>query len=178
MSWFTRSISAARPDIAAPKAQAIIVLTGGSNRLQTGFDLFERGLGQKIFISGVYHGVEVRELLNLWKEEDHKGIDCCVILGFEADSTIGNARESAAWLKKEGYTTFYLVTANYHINRALLEFKIFAPDTTIIPYPVIPEELDMDNWWRINRFRNLVIREYTKYLASLVRYAFLRRSYL
>jgi len=150
------------------KLQAIVALTGGSNRLQTGFDLLEQGRGEKLFISGVYQGVDVRELMAQWKGSDHADLDCCVVLGFEADDTIGNARETAEWMEKEGYTSLYLVTAHYHMKRALLEFQRVGKTWQIRPWPVVPEGLDMNNWWRDSRYRSLIIREYNKYLAALV----------
>lgn len=171
LHWFTRSMMDVPPQKPVA-ADAIIALTGGSNRVEKAFDLLEADLGKKVFISGVYHGVEVRELLDLWRTENHKELDCCVVLGFEADNTIGNAKESVAWMEKEGFKTAYLVTANYHMKRALLAFRRLGPEVTIIPYPVAPEGLDMKNWWRDTKYRSLVIREYSKYLASFVVYAF------
>lgn len=149
------------------KLQAIVALTGGSNRLQTGFDLLEQGRGEKLFISGVYQGVDVRELMTQWKSGDHGDLDCCVVLGFDADDTIGNARETADWMEKEGYTSLYLVTAHYHMKRALLEFQRVGKTWQIRPWPVVPEGLDMNNWWRDSRYRSLIIREYNKYLVAL-----------
>jgi uncharacterized SAM-binding protein YcdF (DUF218 family) len=171
LHWFTRGMMAEPPE--KPQAlDAIVALTGGSNRLENAFNLLDLKLGKKVFISGVYHGVEVRELLDQWKNEDHAELDCCVVLGFEADNTIGNARETIAWMKKEGYTSLYLVTANYHMKRALLAFHRLGPEMTIVPYPVAPEGLDMKNWWRDGKFRGLVLREYSKYIASFIVYAF------
>lgn len=171
LHWFTRSMMDLPPE-KPEAADAIVALTGGSNRLETAFELLEHNLGKKLFISGVYHGVEVRELMDQWRTGDHKEMDCCVVLGFEADNTIGNARESMAWMEKEGFKSLYLVTANYHMKRATLAFNRMGPGINVIPYPVAPEGLDMKNWWRDAKFRSLVIREYSKYIASFVVYAF------
>ncbi len=154
------------------EADAIVVLTGGSNRLQKGFELLDRGFGKQLFVSGVYQGVEVRELIDLMHEEkltlhtddDKERMAQKVVLGFEASNTIGNAEETANWMRGQGYRTFYLVTANYHMRRALLEFRQKAPDLTPLAYPVIPEGLDMANWWRNKTHRVLIIREYMKFL--------------
>ena len=167
LHWFTRSIIDIAPPDAKP-AEAIVVLTGGTNRLKTGFDLLDRGMGKKLFISGVARGVEVRELFDQWKKEDESDLDCCVVLGFEADDTIGNAKETIAWLRKEGYTSLFLVTANYHMRRALLDFHTLSPDLKITPWPVKPEGVDMNNWWRDSSFRGVILREYTKYLVTVV----------
>ncbi len=173
---FTRDIDSAAANGPLPTVDAIVVLTGGSNRLQTGFDLLRQNLGKKLFISGVYQGVEVRELLALIGPSADQTASERVVLGFEANNTVGNARETAAWLKLEGYTQFYLVTANYHLKRAALEFKMLAPDLVALPLPVTPEGLDMANWWRNDQHRSLIIREYMKYLFTLFRYTITVRA--
>ena len=154
---------------ATQKLDAIVVLTGGSNRLDAGFNLLEQGFGKKLFISGVYHGLDVKHLLKRWKSEPQSSLDCCVVLGFEADSTSGNAVETAEWLHKEGFHSLYLVTANYHIRRALLEFGRLAPDLVITPFPVIPDKFDVSNWWKDPATGMLVIHEYTKYIIASLR---------
>ena len=47
--------------------------------------------------------------------------DCCVDLGFTAADTVGNARETATWAKSMGYDSLIVVTADYHMPRAMLE---------------------------------------------------------
>lgn len=44
---------------------AIVVLTGGAGRVGEGLSLLERGLAKKLFVSGVYRGVDVQELLKV-----------------------------------------------------------------------------------------------------------------
>lgn len=150
------------------KLDAIVTLTGGSNRLDTGFNLIERNLGKKLFISGVYHKTEVKQLLKRWKAEPQSNLDCCVVLGFEADNTAENAVETVAWLHKEGFHSFYLVTANYHMKRALLEFNRLAPDLDITPFPVVPDHFVTNGWWRDHITCTLILREYIKYIAAYI----------
>jgi len=138
---------------------AIVVLTGGSNRIDVGFSLLNQNFGKKLFISGVYKGLDVKRLLKRWKAEPKSKLDCCVEIGVEAMDTAGNAVETAEWLHKQNFHSIYLVTANYHIRRAVLEFTRLAPDVALTPYPVIPEKYD----------NLLIMREYAKYLAAYVR---------
>jgi uncharacterized SAM-binding protein YcdF (DUF218 family) len=161
---------------APPAADAIVVLTGGSNRLKTGFDLLEQKRGHKLFISGVYQGVDVKTILERMKRESPSEFDCCVVLGFDAYNTVSNARETAAWMHGMHYKTLYLVTAHYHMKRALMDFNRVAPDLVVYPYPAAPDGLDMEDWWRDGRYRSLVIREYMKYLLTAATYAVLPRS--
>jgi uncharacterized SAM-binding protein YcdF (DUF218 family) len=163
---FVRDTARLIPQEPQQKRDAIVVLTGGSNRVDVGFDLLEKGMGKKLFISGVYRGLEVKQLLSRWKEEPQGNLDCCVVLGFEADNTASNAVETVNWLKKEKFRSLYLVTANYHIKRALLEFRAVAPELDIAPFPVVPEKINMKLWWKDQSTRNLIAREYTKYVAA------------
>jgi uncharacterized SAM-binding protein YcdF (DUF218 family) len=168
LSSFIRSASILPPAEPLQKRDAIVVLTGGSNRLDAGFDLLEKGFGKKLFISGVYRGTEIKMLLKHWKDEPQSSLDCCVVLGFEADNTAGNAVETVDWLRKEHYASLYLVTANYHLKRALLEFNRIAPDLDIAPFPVTPDKIDLKLWWQSPVTRNLILREYMKYIAAYI----------
>lgn len=167
---FVRGTAEMAPPAELKPADAVVVLTGGSKRLEAGFELLKKDMGKKLFISGVQRGVEAKELIKLTRQESSAKLDCCVALG-GAENTIENARETAEWLKKEEFHSFYLVTANYHMKRALLEFGNAVPGDDIIPYPVSPEKLEMKTWWREDVMRALIVREYSKYLLEWVRYA-------
>src|SRR3546814_2779454 len=78
---------------------AIVVLTGGSDRLGVALDLLSADKAGKLFVSGVYRGVDVRQLLDL-SQHSPEDLSCCVVLGYEADNTRGNAVETAAWMKR------------------------------------------------------------------------------
>ena len=159
LSAFVTDMTSMSTPLPGQKLDAVVVLTGGSNRLDSGYNLLNHGFGKKLFISGVGHGLDVKKLLKRWKAEPQSNLDCCVELGFEADNTSGNAVETAEWLHKESFHAIYLVTANYHIRRAQLEFNRLAPDVVITPYPVVPDKYD----------NLLIMREYTKYIVAYVR---------
>ncbi len=159
-----------QPQQPMKKLDAIVVLTGGSNRISTGFNLLKEGYGKKLFISGVYRGLDIAQLTKRWKAAPQKRLDCCITLGFKADSTYGNAVETEAWLKKEGFRSIYLVTADYHMKRALLEFHHYAPGVLITPYPVVPDNFNVRDWWKSSSVGLLLAREYLKYVATSLRY--------
>src|SRR3546814_4727223 len=92
---------------------AIVGLTGGSDRLAVALDLLSADKGRKLFVSGVYRGVDVRQLLDL-SQPSPDDLSCCVVLGYAADHTRGNAVETAAWMKEQGFDSLRLVTAPYH----------------------------------------------------------------
>ena len=87
---------------AESETDAIAVLTGGSQRLETGAQLLTIGKAKKLFISGVYHGVDAAELMKPLGTTAET-IACCVVLGHGADNTRGNAVETAAWMRDQGF---------------------------------------------------------------------------
>jgi len=149
---------------------AIIVLTGGSERLDTGLALLRQGLGDKLFVSGVYRGVDVAELLRLARRKPDQ-VECCIVLGHDADNTLGNAAETAQWMKQEGFHSLRLVTGNYHMRRSLSEFRHAMPDAVIIAHPVFPDAVKRDRWWLWPGTAHLIISEYTKFLLGQLRQA-------
>ena len=149
---------------------AIVVLTGGSGRLESGLALLREGLGDKLFVSGVYRGIDVAELLRLARQTPDK-VECCIVLGHEADNTIGNAVETAQWMKQEGYHSLRLVTGNYHMRRSLSEFHHAMPDVSIVAHPVFPDAVKRDHWWLWPGTVHLIIGEYSKFLLGQMRHA-------
>ena len=147
---------------------AIVVLTGGSERLTQGLELLSAQRARKLFISGVYRGVDISELFRVRRESPDE-FTCCVTLGHEADNTQGNATETAAWMKEQGFRSLRLVTASYHMPRSLLEFNHAMPELEIVPHPVFPAPFKGSNWWRRPSNAQLVAIEFTKYLIARLR---------
>jgi uncharacterized SAM-binding protein YcdF (DUF218 family) len=167
--WFTRVLP--EPGREAPgRSDAIVVLTGGSDRLSAGLRLLADARGKKLFVSGVYRGVDVAALLRI-AQQSPGDVECCVVLGYAADNTSGNARETADWMAREGYTSLRLVTASYHMPRSVLEFRRAMPGVTITPHPVFPERFRQAQWWRYPGTAAIMASEYTKYLLARVRLA-------
>jgi len=154
---------------------AIVVVTGGSERLAEGIRLLIRGMAQKLFISGVNAGSSLSALIASLSPETEKPssflTSCCITVGHAADSTLGNAAETAAWMKAEGFQSLRLVTADYHMPRSLLEFRHAMPDVAIAVHPVFPDQLRREDWWRSPGTAGLLIDEYDKYLAAYLRLA-------
>ncbi|CAK0748755.1 DUF218 domain-containing protein [uncultured Gammaproteobacteria bacterium] len=168
--WFAETIPREPPAAAAltRRTDAVVVLTGGSERLAAGIEMLATGHADKLFVSGVYHGVDVRELLRLTKASPGK-LECCIVLGYAAESTAGNAEETAEWMRTERYSSLRLVTGNYHMRRSILEFTMVMPGVEIIPHPVAPNTVHLDDWWLWRGTASLIINEYHKYLLALLR---------
>ncbi|MCW9035728.1 MAG: YdcF family protein [Rhodospirillales bacterium] len=151
-----------KPDL---KTDAIVVLTGGSKRLDAGFLLLSKGVARRLFISGVYRGVEAKQLLRLFKYRPEQEA-CCIEIGHEADDTVGNARETAEWVKKHKINSIRLVTASYHMQRSLVEFNHAMPKTVIIAHPVFPDNVILKRWWMWPGSAKLIVSEYTKLMLA------------
>lgn len=171
--WFAATIPRETPppgdEAATRPTDAIVVLTGGSHRLSTGLALLAAGLGHKLFVSGVYDGVDVQELLRVSRQAPGE-LECCIVLGYAADSTVGNAFETADWMRAQGYRSLRLVTANYHMRRSLLEFRLAMPEAEVVPHPVVPQNVRLDDWWLWPGTAHLLVNEYNKFLVALLRY--------
>jgi uncharacterized SAM-binding protein YcdF (DUF218 family) len=165
--WFAEGIPVTSEDTDTT-TDAIVVLTGGSQRVQSGLQLLTAGKAKKLFVSGVYHGTDVTQLLHAQRQAP-EAVQCCIVLGHTADNTLGNALETAAWMRQEGYHSLRLVTANYHMRRALLEFARVMPEVRIVPHPVFPENVRQDRWWAWPGTLDLIIGEYDKYLWAVAR---------
>jgi uncharacterized SAM-binding protein YcdF (DUF218 family) len=147
---------------------AIVVLTGGSLRLQSGIDLLREGKGRKLFVSGVHQQVDLEDLLGFSGRMPDWAL-CCIVLGHDADNTLGNAQETAQWIRGQGFHSLRLVTAWYHMPRSLLEFDRAMPDIDIVAHPVFPDQVKQERWWAWRGTAVLLVNEYVKYLGALAR---------
>lgn len=150
-------------------ADAIVALTGGSDlRLKAATDLLESGEGGRLLVSGV-NPMATRE--DLWTVTGAAKplFDCCVDLGFKAADTVGNARETAEWARARRYHSLILVTADYHMPRAMVELEAAAPGVRIAPYPIATPDLDARRWLDSRRGTERMTKEYCKYLVALTR---------
>lgn len=150
-------------------ADAIVVLTGGSERLATGLRLLAERKGERVFISGVHPGVPVADLLRV-AGIPASAADSRIETGYGARDTAGNAEETATWMRGRGYHSLRLVTGSYHMPRSLLEFQNALPEALVIPHPVFPHRVHQDAWWRSPGTAALIVTEYSKYLFATARH--------
>ena len=168
----TDRASASTPAAEPPEADGVVALTGGSNvRLEAAEQLLEDRKGRRLLISGVNPQVTRPQV-----KEVARGVgrswDCCVDLGFRAENTRGNAQETAGWARHHGYRSLIVVTADYHMPRAVLELGARTPGVQLYRYPVVTD-LDARRWWRTSASVKRMALEYCKYLAILGREAVL-----
>lgn len=148
------------------KADAIVVLTGGRHRLAEAIDLLNKGVAEKLYISGVQKQISLKDLekRNAIKIKDNRKI----IIDRVATNTFENARETSNWMKEKNVTSIILVTSNYHIFRSLVEFRRWNKKTRILLHPVYSEKVS-PSWWKSFDNFYFLASEYNKFLVAWLR---------
>jgi len=163
------AVSVTRDDATGwDKADGIVVLTGGDNRIEAGAKLMGEGRAKRMLISGVNRKVsreEMQRLLGI----DKQIFNCCVDLGYEALDTVGNADETRTWANSNGYTRLIIVTSRYHMPRSLAELALAMPGVTLLPYAVTPRRFPETAWWLHPTTTRVLISEYLKFLPAVAR---------
>jgi uncharacterized SAM-binding protein YcdF (DUF218 family) len=157
--WFLHVVLTPAPP--PPRADGIVVFTGGADRVETALRLLAAGRGGKLLVSGVGHDAGFIELAR--RAHVDVSLAPLVTLGRAAISTRGNAIETAAWVHANGLHTLIVVTAAYHMPRALVELSRTLPDVALYPVPVLPPA--MREGLEIPELR-LLAGEYMKWLAA------------
>lgn len=127
---FARFNSMARHTGAPPAAaDGIVVLTGGADRIETALRLLVEGRAPYLMVSGVARGADMADLMRRVPLDADQASR--VTLGHAAQSTSGNAAETAPWARAHHMRRLIVVTAGYHVPRALLEVKRALPDVEL-----------------------------------------------
>ncbi|WP_440983755.1 YdcF family protein [Shinella sumterensis] len=151
-----------------PKADAIVVLTGGYQRIDHAIDLLKKGAGGRLLISGANPSTSGNQLRKLTQSSSTL-FECCVDMGYDAIDTVGNANEAARWITDHQFRRVLVVTNNYHMPRSLLELKASDPQTEFIAYPVVNTDLKNGNWLRQPGVLKAMLSEYLKYSLAQIR---------
>jgi len=164
---FAEMVGKAAPPI-DPHADGIVVLTGGTARIDGALALLAEGRAERLLISGVNPAVGRDAIAGMVPAELRPALDCCVDLDHARD-TIENATSTGEWTTKQGFSSLIVVTSDYHMPRSMAELADAMPGVRLIAYPVSSPDLDLRRWWRDSEAFNLLVREYGKYLAAEVR---------
>lgn len=161
---FADSVTTLKPPM-EPRADAIVVLTGGYQRIDQAVELLQKGAGKRLLISGV-HPTTTSAQIRKMTQATPELFSCCVDIGYDALDTIGNAEEASNWIHAKGYKSVLIVTNNYHMPRSLAELAYVDPETQFIPYPVVNTDLKTSNWFTDPNAMRVMLAEYGKVLLA------------
>ena len=165
--WFLHLVQRAE-ETPARNADGIVALTGGPFRINDALDLLAAGRGKRLLISGVNPLTRPGEISRLVPEHQ-RWFACCVDIEHSATNTIGNAIETRRWAKARDFRSLIVVTANFHMPRALSELQHELPEVALVPYPVVSDKVRVDAWWENPETARLLFLEYLKYIVAKVR---------
>jgi uncharacterized SAM-binding protein YcdF (DUF218 family) len=150
------------------RADGIVALTGGEARIPAAIKLLAAGNGRRLLISGVNPSTTRQELVSLMPDSK-VWFRCCIDVDKVARDTIGNANETQNWMEQRQFRSVIVVTASYHMPRSLAELRRALPDAELIPHPVRPRNLNVEDWWTDPRAFSLLLSEYVKFVPTLGR---------
>ena len=156
----------------------IVILTGGTNRIKDGLNLIEdfkksKKINYRILVSGTGMGFTKSSLKKkLGPNFNSHLIQCCIELDSVSKNTLTNASETFKWTSKNDIKEFILITSNYHMPRAILEFKNVMPNLKIYTYAITPKKHDIKNWLSSYQTFSLVFTEYCKFIIAGLRIKF------
>jgi uncharacterized SAM-binding protein YcdF (DUF218 family) len=157
--WFIQIASRSTPP--PPHADGIVALAGGAERIETALRLLAEGRARLLLVSGVGPTAEFGELAR--RAGVSPALRDRVTLGRAAVTTRGNASETADWVRENTIRSLIVVTASYHMPRALAELSRALPGVTLYPMPVLPPALRNS---RDAGTLRLLVGEYSKWLAA------------
>jgi hypothetical protein len=133
--------------------------------VETALRLLAQDRARVLLVSGVGGAAEFNGLAH--RAGVDIGLSSRVTLGRNAASTHGNAAETAEWARANDIHTLLVVTAGYHMPRAMAELSRTMPDVTLIPVPVLPPALrDSGGHTYGTSALRLLAGEYNKWLAA------------
>jgi uncharacterized SAM-binding protein YcdF (DUF218 family) len=145
------------------KADAIVVLGGGSDRPARAAELFHQMSAPRVIVSGGGDCEVYREMLVA------AGVPTnAIIVECESRTTKENAMLTAKVLKQMGAQRVIIVTSWFHSRRALASFRRFAPGVVCFSRPSY-DGYDQRDWARRGTLR-FVRLEYVKTLGYFVCY--------
>lgn len=160
------SIIPSSVDDTATHCDAIVVLTGGRDRLKMAVQLWRADRESWLFISGVFPNTPVAALFPE-VAADEGALQKRLVVGRLAGDTVGNAVETAIWVREHNIHSIRLVTSAYHMPRSLIEFQAILPaDVKVIPNPVFSATIAREGWWYHEGTLGLFAAEYSKYLIA------------
>jgi len=141
---------------------SLVVLTGDKFRIAKGMEILSNGIGEKLLLSGVNKNIKLTNIINEFPKYKNF-FDCCVEIENISSNTFENSRETFLWLEKNKYNSVLIVSSDYHMPRAKLEFEKFLNTKNTYYHPVNSN----NNLMAIGKIKKLFL-EYVKYMRTYI----------
>lgn len=114
------------PAPSAGAADAVLVLTGGENRIAEGFRAWKEGMGKELFILGAGREAKLASVLPRETATSPADQSRIHIEGWSTN-TLENAFSAKEVVVSRAYRNVVLVTSDYHVPRAHLALRAMLP---------------------------------------------------
>ena len=136
----------------ARKTDAVVVLTGGSGRLEHGVEVLRQRKAQRLLVAGADPSVTKADIARRLGTSA-RTVRCCMDLGSESVDTRSNAEEAQRWLGKHRYDSLRLITSDWHMRRARYEFRrVLGKDFDMVTDAVRSEPSFLTLFGEYNKF--------------------------
>jgi uncharacterized SAM-binding protein YcdF (DUF218 family) len=134
--------SANLPGPVPPWSDAILVLTGGENRITEGFRAWREGKARELYILGAGGKAKLDLILPGHPPLSAEELRRVHIEGW-SENTLENAYSAKSVVRERGFTRVVLVTGDYHMPRAYLSLRtVLPPEVSIAAISVRSEWKD------------------------------------
>lgn len=106
-----------------PATDAVVVLTGGSGRIEHGIEVLREHKAKRMLVAGADPSVTKADMARRLGSGSQALLKCCVDLGTESVDTRSNAEEAMRWLARHHFISVRLITSDWHMRRARYEFS-------------------------------------------------------
>jgi len=149
------------------KADAIVVVSGDTDRIQHAIDLYKQGYAPKLILSGAAKEGFTSNALAMQIEASQSGIPSeDVILEEKAYNTYENATYTKEIVLSQGIKNIILVSSPYHQRRVYETFKnVFkGSEVKLQNNPSTYSSWRSDSWWKSDKNLHLTQEESLKTL--------------
>ncbi len=153
---------------AGARYDAIVVLTGGSGRVDAGLELLRDGHGNILVISGVARDATLDTIFvsGLGELESYS-----IVLDKRSKSTYENAMELRRIIHKNEFESILLVTSTYHMQRAAyILYNVLPWHVEIGTYSVPSPNFNPRAWWQ-GRGPVIILSEFFKYYYYYLKFS-------
>ena len=137
-------------------SDVIIVLSGGTDRVEQGVTLYQQGYAPKLLLSGSSAHKMEQLALSLGVPKQN------ILLDVKSTTTFGNAYYSAKIMRAQGFQSAIVVTSDYHTHRASIIFSQFFKGWQLTVCATPYSSSISTDWWKYKQTSEYVITEYLK----------------